>query len=326
MSTVIIPHLGPSIPTYFADCLHQLRLWNKETAIYIILDPVHKGTDFWVDCQTKYNVIYCYTDTLSRSTSHQIFLDSYEVNKAFRQGYWQYVMERFFYYEELMRRENLTNCITMEYDVLVYTDLTALTSKLAATPTCRMVRDYPKRGHPGFFYIPHADAIGDICKFIQSRQGTDDMTLLAMYAIENPIAMNYLPAITEARNKSVIPRVSKNRIHTDPHPFYLSQDSEYFNTLFDSAVVGQYICGVDPRNKNGQKCTEYINESALYQFTEMPFMWTQINGLWQPQLDGCPLATIHVHSKALSSFVSDRPTVPTADYSATDLLKTLVKN
>ena len=62
MSIVILPYLGTSIPPYLADCVHQIRLWNKDTYIFVILDPVHEGVAFWNDLQSKYGVIYQYTD------------------------------------------------------------------------------------------------------------------------------------------------------------------------------------------------------------------------------------------------------------------------
>lgn len=328
MSTVIIPHLGPSIPPYIADCVHQLRLWNKDTIIIIVLDPEHEGVEFWTELQKKYDVVYKYTDRLAKTAAHQSFIASYTCNTKFRQGYWRYVVERFFYLEEVMRDMELANCITMEYDVLVYTNLTALTAKLAAShPTCRMVCDNRAHGHPGFFYIPTADAIGDICTFIHTNmhKGLSDMQFLATYADTYPKAIHYLPVITEARNKSISPRVTVSGIRVE-NPYYLSEDSEYLGVLFDSAVVGQYICGVDPRNMGGKKITQFVNAGALYKFTEMPFSWIQTEGLWQPQMDGRILATIHVHSKSLSSFVSDRHTVPTDDYVVDDVLRTLVRN
>jgi hypothetical protein len=46
----------------------------------------------------------------------------------------------------------------------------------------------------------------------------------------------------------------------------------------------------------------------------MPFEWRLEGTQWRPYLDHRPLFTIHVHSKALSSFLSDRTGPPTCDY------------
>jgi hypothetical protein len=45
----------------------------------------------------------------------------------------------------------------------------------------------------------------------------------------------------------------------------------------------------------------------------MEIAWAKVGpSLWIPMLDGAPLVTIHMHSKALAPFLSDRETVPMA--------------
>lgn len=328
MSIVILPHLGTSIPPYLADCVHQIRLWNKDTCIFIILDPIHKGVHFWNDLRSNYDVIYQYTDSLEPTVAHRLFLSSYKCDRTFRQGYWQYVVERFFYVEELMRSLDLSHCLMLEYDVLIYTDLTTLTEKFKTShQTCRVVCDNKMRCYPSFIYAPNADEMGKLNTFIQANvlSGLNDMELLAKYGNETQQSLHYLPVITEVRNKSMSPRTSLVG-HIDHNPYYLSEDSEHFGVLFDSLVVGQYLGGVDPRNAGGHKSGCYMNETALYSMQEMTFRWEHDNALWRPIIDNRPLAMIHLHCKSLKSFLSDRPTVPTDDYAAADILSGLVKN
>jgi hypothetical protein len=112
-----------------------------------------------------------------------------------------------------------------------------------------------------------------------------------------------------------------------PSPLFLSSGHDILKCLFDSAVVGQWVGGIDTRNTadKGIFITEsYENEGALYSMTEMPFEWKKIRGLWVPYLDREPLATIHVHSKALDCFLSDRVDVPKADYDPVKLHNVLI--
>ena len=297
--------------------------------MFIILDSVHKNTPFWKELQAKYDVIYQYTDRLTPTPAHRLFIGSYKCNVAFRQGDWRFVVERFFYVEELMRLFNLTDCIMMEYDVLVYQDLAQVTEKCktAPNPTCRMACDNIVRGHPAFVYVPTPNAMAHICVFIQDNiaTGLNDMDLLGLYAKTQPDFMHFFPVITEARNKTK-PLRSSTSGHMSTKHDYLSEDSDHFGKLFDSLSVGQFVGGIDPRNTGGQKFTRYINETALYQITEMPFQWTKVNDLWVPILDGRPLVTIHVHCKSLASFLSDRPTLPSDDYTVDNILPGLVRN
>ena len=328
MSIVILPHLGPSTPLYLADCVHQIRLWNVDTCIIVVLDSVHRNAPFWKTLQSDYQVIYQYTDELVPSNAHKAFLTKNTCDTTFRQGYWRYVVERFFYVEEVMRALDLKHCIVLEYDVMVYTDLGVLTNKLKTShQTCRVVCDNSTRCYPSCIYVPNADAIGRLNTFVEVHcaSGLTDMELLAKYGKDHPEDLHYLPVITKERNRSVNPRRAFNG-HTESDPWYLSEDADHMGVLFDSLVVGQYLGGVDPRNNGGQKSGPYLNESALYSMREMPFEWKHVGGRWQPFVDHRPLAIIHVHCKSLKSFRSDRPTRPINDYQVDDLLPALVPN
>lgn len=328
--SVVLTHLGTSVPPYLRDCVHQLRLWNPVTTIYVILWRHHESGEFWSKLVSDYKVKIVYTDTLEPTPHHRRFLEYYAANPSevkFRESYWSHVKERFFFLEELMNQEELGHCIAMEYDILVYTPLEKLFAKLKSShQTLRMVRDNDERGHPGFMYVPTADSIGDFNIYVTSVLKTQrtDMQCLADYADSEPGAIHYLPVLTEARNRSIPERVSKTG-HRTSSAFYLSEDSEYFEVLFDSLVVGQWLGGVDLRNTGGQKISKFENESALYSLSELGLSWEH-STLWRPILDGRPLATIHVHSKALRCFLSDRPECPTDDYDPVEISSGLLKN
>lgn len=312
------------------DCIHQLRLWNL-IPIYVILDPCHRGSEFWNSLQEIYQVILVFTDTLEPTVHHKEFTIGYQGDTGFRKGFWKHVKERFFYIEELIKSENLSNTVSMEYDVLVYISIDHLINKLKALKkqSIRIVRDNDERGHPGFMYIPNLESIQEYNHFLISilHMNLEDMQALALYANTYKDRLAYLPLITEARNRSILNRKSKCG-HSSKDPFYLSEDSEEIGTLFDSAVVGQWVGGIDSRNTGGIKISKYENESALYNINEMKFQWKKDlqTFLWQPFLDGRLLATIHVHSKALASFRSDRPDYPKDDYDVNAVNQTLLQN
>ena len=330
MGSLILTHLGESIPPYIQDCVHQIRLWNYDLPIYIILWPCHKGLDFWSKIEQDYSVVLVYTDTLTKTTHHEYFLTNFSGDLEFRKGYWRHVKERFFYVEELMMQKSLEHCISMEYDVLVYRNLRDLFDQLRQSKhMLRMVRDNDDRGHPAFLYIPSIKILREFTLFLVSilKKPLEDMQSLAAYADSNPSKMTYFPVITEQRNRSIVKRKSKLG-HITATPEYLSNDAEYFNCVFDSLVVGQWIGGIDSRNVGGNKVSQYENESALYSIKEMTFQWKKSpeNFLWQPILDGLPLCTIHMHSKALKSFLSDRSDCPCDDYDISQVHSGLLSN
>jgi len=329
--SIILSHLGESVPLYLEDCVKQISLWNMNALeIYIILDPCHKTNTFFRSLLVNYSAILVYTDSLEKTSHHRYFIEHFQGDTGFRKGYWKHVKERFFYIEECMNKFNLTSTISMEYDVLVYTDLLQLISKLKAGPqTLRMVRDNDLRGHPAFMYIPTSEHIQHFNVFIVSiiEKPLEDMQALAAYADNYSDRINYLPLITETRNKSIANRRSTQG-HISQNTYYLSQSSEDLMVLFDSLVVGQWVGGIDSRNTGGHKITKYENESALYNINEMKFQWKKNpeTFLWQPFLDGRLLVTIHMHSKALKSFLSDRPDYPSDNYNVSDIYTTLLPN
>jgi len=309
--TLLFVHLGNGTPPYLRDCVHQLRLFNPRGTlrIVLILDPVHRGSTFLQDL-TPYDIHFRYTDTLPRTPEHEAFIATFKGDTSFRNGYWQFVKQRFFYIEEFMREESLTNVIALEYDVLVYAPIQWLLAKIIPyTDRLTMVKDNPTRSHPGFLFIPNADAIHGFNSYIVGKP-EDDMTLLCSYGTTYPDRVKYFPVLTPARNASIPARKSLDGNHYAQQPDYLSQGFEQLSVLFDSAVIGQFIGGIDSRNTGGILSASYDNEAALYLAGEMSFEWIEINGLWIPILDTYPLVTIHMHSKFLQTFLSDNPKYP----------------
>jgi hypothetical protein len=328
MVSVVLTHLGESVPVYIEDCVHQLRLWNPTIPIYIILERCHESHCFWQTLVDNYGSHLVYTDTLTQTEAHREFQSGFSGDVRFRKGYWKHVQERFFFMEELMAKENLKDVFSMEYDILVYGSLSDLNTKLRSlAPKLRMVMDNEDRAHPGFLYIPTVSDISQFNTFLTSvsSTGMTDMEILRMYTRVFESQVSFFPVITEARNRSVRHRRSQVG-NTSADPFFLSQDSDTLGALFDSAVVGQWVGGIDPRNTGGRKITNYVNEGALYSILEMPFTWENSKGLWRPLVDNVPQFTIHMHSKALKGFLSDRSTMPTDDYDVRAIMAQLQPN
>jgi len=327
-NSIVLTHLGESVPPYLADCVKQIRLWNPDAYVYLILDDCHKGQAFFTSLEDEYEVRLAFRSFLEQTPEHRYFLQNFKGDLVFRKGYWRHVKERFFLIQELMMKEDLTNILAMEYDVLLYINIDSMIKELKDSKHMRMVRDNDQRGHPAFLFIPTAESIRKfnnfLCSIIDSH--LEDMQSLAAYA-DHTKAMKYFPVITEERNRSIKKRTSTQG-HTSENPFYLSDEFRRFNMLFDSLTVGQWVGGIDSRNTGGNKIARYENESALYNINEMSFTWKKDpeSFLWQPFLDGCLLATIHVHSKALSCFMSDRSDYPKDDYDVVRINKGLLPN
>ena len=315
MNSILLVHLGEYVPPYLRDCVHQIRLWNppEDLDIFIVLEPCHSGKDFWIELIAKYNVRLVYTNELEPTAEHTAFLKGYVGDTDFRKGYWRHVKERFFYMEEVIRTFGLGPIVAMEYDILLYAHVKELLVRLLehSPRQLAMVMDNEERGHPGFLFIPSAAAIQRFNAFIVEMicSNLEDMKLLAEFRKTNcESGVKCLPIITSRRNKTIPTRFARNGLSC-ANPEFLSEGFETIGFLFDSLCVGQMIGGIDPRNVGGKYTIGYENESALYSVREMDLTWKKEGGLWRPILDNVPLATIHMHSKGLQYFLSDRDEV-----------------
>jgi hypothetical protein len=329
--SIVLVHLGEFIPTYLRDCVHQLRIWSpsENSRIYIILEPFHRGKPFWTNLIESYDIHLCFTDELEKTTHHMAFLQRYKEDMSFRNGYWRHVKERFFYMEELMQKERLQDMIAMEYDVLLYTPVEKITDSLRSYANGRLcyAMDTDIRGQPGFMFIGSINSIRGLNIMIVSyaTKSFSDMNILAFYKEYYPDNVATLPMITPARNVSISKRVSLNG-HEVEDTSFLSDGFEDLGVLFDGSPIGQFIAGVDPRNPKSEYSIGMINEAALYSAKELELGWGKLDKKWIPILDGQLLITVHMHSKALAQFLSNRTDLPQADYDIATLKASLEPN
>jgi hypothetical protein len=92
-----------------------------------------------------------------------------------------------------------------------------------------------------------------------------------------------------------------------PEHTFVTKQYEHFQYIFDAAAMGQYLGGVDPRNKPGDT-RGFINETCIIKYNNYEFIWrTNENGFKQPFLvvdnETIPIFNLHIHSKQLISFI-----------------------
>ena len=118
---LILVSLG-NFQEYILDNIKQL-IKLKIDNIYIITD-----TDFLKNfSEFKDNITLININELV--DSYNYFLRS-KLDKNFRNGFWTYASLRFFYVYSLMDKLNLTDCIHIENDVLLYYNINILDDKL----------------------------------------------------------------------------------------------------------------------------------------------------------------------------------------------------
>ena len=223
-------------------------------------------------------------------------LDDYNFNKNskldknYRGGFWHLCSLRLFYLYSYIQSKNITNCLHIENDVMLYKNLNNYefnTDKVATVFDCY------NRVIPSIIYIPTPDHFKIVIEKYQSS--LNDMQNLAKFD-ENIIER--LPIYTELKTNNETYMVTKN--------------FSKYNIIFDAAAIGQYLAGVDSRNMSGDT-RGFINETCVVKYNINKFFWIkdELTLLYSPYISidntYIPIFNLHIHSKNLKDFMSLNP-------------------
>lgn len=297
--SIVFVHLGPNLPPYAADSLAQARLFNPDCPIYLLASEaaLHNFS------QASVTAVPC--ESLTKSQSHNQFTSAAKTD-----GFWQYVVERFYYLEELMRERQLKNVFHLENDVMLYRNLKEL------LPTFQ--KNYPgmigatfdndDRCIAGFMYIQDCAPLSEFVQFSASKAhtGENDMYLLGQFrqAFYKKY-IDHLPIVLPSYEAPLETFTGK----VADHPEDYSNHFDEFQSVFDAAAFGQYIGGIDPIHGNHDP--GFINESCVFNPAQFKISWKKDSlGRQVPMATyretTHPINNLHIHCKDLQTFSSLR--------------------
>lgn len=305
---ILFVHLGEALPPYLDDALAQARLFNGCDILLIANAAALSASP--PDPALRIRSVA--VEELPVSPKLQAFRATAKVDRAFRFGFWTYVIERFFHIEAAMAAFGLENVVHLETDNLLYADLDSLVPKLAALYAGTAVPfDNDRRGVAGFMYFRDVAAVARFTNFIAQifvrNPGIqiNDMTLLGLFRQRlGSAAIDALPVVPPAVGplRSLLGEEAAD-------PSLYARHAEALGMVFDANALGQYLGGVDPRNVRGRATLGFVNESAVYRLSRYRYrLVPDGQGRRIPHLyDGersWPVANLHVHSKDLAAFRS----------------------
>ncbi len=215
------------------------------------------------------------------------FNNKSKLNKDFRNGFWHLCSLRFFYLYSYIKKNQLTDCIHLENDVMTYINFDKLKTCLKHNKVYATF-DSDTRVIPSILYIPNCEAF-------------------------KPIIDNYNEQINDMEN---LARFDETVI--EPFPIYSNHENinkfnknfDDFHSIFDGAAIGQYLGGIDPRNQHGDT-RGFINETCIVKYNNNTFFWVLEDGLHCPYISinnyVIKVINLHIHSKQLNKFMSDNP-------------------
>ena len=217
------------------------------------------------------------------------FDNNSKLDKEFRNGFWHYCSLRLFYVYSFMKLYNFSNIIHLENDVLTYINFDLIVNKFTENKVYATFDSY-SRVIPGILFIPNYKAFEIIIN--NYNFGLNDMENLGKFDESVILPLPIFPIIN---NNTVI---KFNKLYND------------FNLIFDAAAMGQYLGGVDPRNKPGDT-RGFVNETCVIKYDKYKFEWVIIDDLYIPHIiinnKYYRICNLHIHSKELNKFMSNNP-------------------
>jgi hypothetical protein len=318
ISPIIFIHIGDD-PEFFPDYMYfavrQAAVWNPFSAIYVIIPRIHEHRpvilDLVRDCGSLLQLWFIEDIPLTiiharfeRETTHE--------TSGFRSGFWRFTSERLFVLLDAMVMLGLNESIHLENDNLLYVQIDSI------LPTLR--REYPGLAvephgsllcTAGFLYVRNVSVLETLMKYM--IDSPNDMQSLAKFQVqEGNLSIGLLPVIAPL-----------DCVGADER-FFSNFNS--FRGLFDAAPHGQYIGGVDPRNKIGGPGYVNMETGTPYRVDDFEYEWrfdssTKLGRFYIHRFvevsksAGCnasagvitewyPLFQLHIHSKDLHKFSS----------------------
>jgi len=226
-----------------------------------------------------------------------------------------------------MKALSLENAIQLETDVMIYADLRPLTRTMAGLYDGVALPFMDNhRVIPSVVFLRSAKAAEAVCEYIvdtvhaRPGPGLSEMEVLRRaHSDLGRAVVDSLPILPKGHSESLLTR----RGEPAEYPETYSRNADTIGYIFDAAAIGQYLAGPDRRHSkriglftrasiHPDPQPGFLNESSYIDASRFDVSWTVdqrariIPKLSQNQQEGVPLANIHVHSKHLRMFASDR--------------------
>ena len=281
---IIIVALG-IIPEYLDDCINQINLTQKKHTIHLIKN---RSSNY-----TNDNCLITNVENIPISKKHSYFVKKSKlVNKKFRNYFWRYSTERLYVIDDYINAKNLNDIIHIETDVLLYQDLELIMPILKEFDFA-CVRDSAIRVIGSIIYIKNKKVSEKISSIANDYINENDMIIL--HQIEKKID-----------NTLCLP-IGDHDIYKDNLKY-----------IFDGASIGQFVGGIDPRNKSGKimsfinnikaffnerNAVSFVNKNSKINVSEWEIKWINSRPYKKINNDLIPIVNLHIHSKNLKKFM-----------------------
>ena len=211
-----------------------------------------------------------------------------KINETFRNGFWEMTSYRFKALYEYMKHYNISNILHIENDVLIYKNIDTI--KFHNMNKLLLTMDSKNRCIPGLMFIPNNEILKKCLDIFKPSLNDMQNFSNCYYMLSDYI--DTLPIFLEDNNNDVTNMITKN--------------FKYYNCIFDAAAIGQYLGGIDPRNKAGDT-KGFVNETCIIDYSKYNFIWKTENNKKNPYIIinniEYSIVNLHIHCKELNKFI-----------------------
>ena len=279
MSSLILVCIK-NFQNYIIDNIIQL-INNEEKNIYVITNKIFENN---YEKVRQYIKLLFVEDVDEEYNYNSKTLQCHD----FRNGFFVLTSERFFYIYQFMKKYNLTNCIHIENDVLLYHNVNEIINSLNKN-YIYLPFDCYERNIASIMYIPNHTLL----KIVLDNY---NYQLNDMYNFIN--IKNQTNIIT---NFPIFSPLIKQNLNNEEQ--FVSENFNLFNYIFDAAAIGQYLGGVDPLNILGNT-TGFVNETCIIKYNNYNIFFENKKPYIE-MFDGkkIPIFNLHIHCKNLKKFM-----------------------
>jgi hypothetical protein len=295
---IVLSFIG-ILPSYIKESIYQIRLFYKDD-IYLIINDLESP---YISYLNNYNVkiipyINVVNTRLIEIVNQNIHKFAILPKLIGREELFVRSFERFFLLKNLMNSHNLSNCLFLELDNLIYDNPYNWLSEFSKHELCYMY-DNDDRCSSGIMYVNNHNSLDNFLNYIlyfigNSNDFMTEMTTLYRYYENNKEKVQILPTYW---NKENIPFIAKQNYDL------------YNDSIFDALAIGCFLLGLDPYHTNGKIEVGQKAEWCAIDYTKEIFEWKlDTEGRRIPYIyDGVKwlrVNNLHIHSKDLKSGIS----------------------
>ncbi len=297
-STIVFVHIGENIPSYLDCALIQARLFNDCKIVLIANSAPLKQYRKFLE---KHGITGVACEDLKKTAHHKRFIKRSPLDKQFRDGFWYFASERFFYLDDMMQQYQMNNVVHLESDVMLYVDLSEISPILEKHYSGLGVTfDTDQRCIPGIVFIRNPQVISQLTECMMHLDGKDDM-----------MAIGEFRRRVGREKVKTLPIVQREYIEDQDVDSSSPEDYanlvEEFQSIFDAAYHGQYLGGEDPRN--GPAGPGFVNPHCVIKSSLLEYTWERdaeerLVPFAHFQGKKLRINNLHIHCKRLWDFYS----------------------